>query len=126
MMTLILDLQEVWQDVLRCVSRWELLQTIHSGGPSDAMIFAQPSESPLAVKKRTFFSALRSATPKEQGILCLLSCTLATTLSFMTANIQSCILPLTFNLILAEKTKAQFSAEKTNTQSLSSRLVTRL
>ena len=58
--------QEVWQDVLRCVSRWELLQTIHSGGPSDATIFAQPSESTVAVKKRNFFS-LRSATPRETG-----------------------------------------------------------
>ena len=60
-------MQEVWQDVLRCVSRWELLQTIHSGGPSDAVIFAgPPSDSPTASKKRTFFS-LRPSTHKEHG-----------------------------------------------------------
>jgi len=59
-------LQEVWQDVMRCVSRWELLQAIHSGGPTDAIIFAQPSESPQAHKKRNFFS-LRASTPKDSG-----------------------------------------------------------
>jgi hypothetical protein len=29
-----------WVDVLRCISRWELLQQIASGVPSDAVLFA--------------------------------------------------------------------------------------
>lgn len=34
--------------MLRCVSRWELLQQISSGGPSDALLFSQqPQESPV-------------------------------------------------------------------------------
>ena len=41
-------LQTVWSEVLRCVSRWELLQQISSGGPSDALLFSQqPQESPV-------------------------------------------------------------------------------
>ncbi len=48
--------QNVWQEVLRCVSRWELLQQIASGGPSDALLFAAPAEPVAAVKKRNFFS----------------------------------------------------------------------
>lgn len=54
--------------MLRCVSRWELLQTIAGGGPSDAAIFgALPAESPGAGKKRPFFSALQPAA-KEPGV----------------------------------------------------------
>lgn len=49
-------MQNVWQEVLRCVSRWELLQQIASGGPSDALLFAAPAEPVAAVKKRNFFS----------------------------------------------------------------------
>ncbi|CAL8462959.1 g2493 [Coccomyxa elongata] len=49
-------LGNVWQEVLRCVSRWELLQQIASGGPSDALLFAAPAEPVAAVKKRNFFS----------------------------------------------------------------------
>eukprot|EP00891_Asterochloris_glomerata_P002829 jgi/Astpho2/2829/e_gw1.00050.8.1_t len=41
-------LHTVWSEVLRCVSRWELLQQISSGGPSDALLFSQqPQESPV-------------------------------------------------------------------------------
>ena len=41
-------LQTVWSEVLRCVSRWELLQQMSSGGPSDALLFSQqPQESPV-------------------------------------------------------------------------------
>ncbi len=29
-----------WVDVLRCVSRWELLQQLASGMPTDALIFS--------------------------------------------------------------------------------------
>ena len=41
-------LQTVWSEVLRCVSRRELLQQMSSGGPSDALLFSQqPQESPV-------------------------------------------------------------------------------
>ena len=48
--------------MLRCVSRWELLQQVHSGGPTDALLFAQPGEAPGSAKRKplSFFS-LRSA-----------------------------------------------------------------
>ena len=29
-----------WTDVLRCISRWELLQQLASGMPTDAALFA--------------------------------------------------------------------------------------
>ena len=48
--------QHVWQEVLRCVSRWELLQQIASGGPTDTQLFAAPAEPVAAVKRRNFFS----------------------------------------------------------------------
>ena len=49
-------MQDVWQEVLRCVSRWELLQQIASGSPTDAHLFAAPAEPVAAVKRRNFFS----------------------------------------------------------------------
>ncbi len=52
--------QDVWQEVLRCVSRWELLVQVAGGGMTDALIFAAPAESPTAAKRRPFFS-MRSA-----------------------------------------------------------------
>ena len=33
-----------WVDVLRCISRWELLQQIASGMPTDAVLFQPPAE----------------------------------------------------------------------------------
>jgi hypothetical protein len=56
-------MQNVWQEVLRCVSRWELLQQIASGGPTDALLFAGPTEPVAAVKRRNFFSR----TPRAEG-----------------------------------------------------------
>ena len=42
-------LQSAWSEVLRCVSRWELLQQLHSGGPTDALLFSPPpAESPAS------------------------------------------------------------------------------
>ena len=44
-----LSMQNVWSEVLRCVSRWELLQQLHSGGPTDALLFSPPpAESPAS------------------------------------------------------------------------------
>lgn len=63
---LVRAVQNVWQEVLRCVSRWELLQQIASGGPSDALLFAAPAEPVTAVKRRNFFSRA----PKDGGVLC--------------------------------------------------------
>ena len=62
--------QNVWQEVLRCVSRWELLQQIASGGPSDALLFAAPAEPVAAVKKRKFFSRA----PKDAGAPTAIAC----------------------------------------------------
>lgn len=42
--------QDVWPEVLRCVSRFELLQQMELGGLSDAAIFANPA-APAAVTK---------------------------------------------------------------------------
>eukprot|EP00798_Chlamydomonas_sp_ICE-L_P022399 gene22399-29511_t len=39
------QLQERWMDVLRCISRWELLQQMASGTPTDAVLFS-PAEAP--------------------------------------------------------------------------------
>ncbi|GFH25080.1 SEC7 domain-containing protein, partial [Haematococcus lacustris] len=36
-------LAERWVDVLRCISRWELLQQLASGMPTDAFLFSQPA-----------------------------------------------------------------------------------
>ena len=54
--------QHVWQEVLRCVSRWELLVQVASGGITDALIFAAPAESPTASKRRPFFSVRSNRT----------------------------------------------------------------
>ncbi|KAI8465270.1 MAG: hypothetical protein J3K34DRAFT_525495 [Monoraphidium minutum] len=37
-------LEDRWLDILRCVSRWELLQQMASGTPTDAALFAAPHE----------------------------------------------------------------------------------
>lgn len=54
---------------MRCVSRWELLQQIHSGGPSDAVLFSQNTEPPSPAKKRHFFSlrAFPNREPSKSG-----------------------------------------------------------
>ena len=36
------SLHACWQDVLRCVSRFELLQQLTAGVPTDALLFAMP------------------------------------------------------------------------------------
>ena len=37
-------LHECWTEVLRCVSRFELLQQLTAGVPTDALLFAMPTE----------------------------------------------------------------------------------
>ena len=37
-------LHECWTEVLRCVSRFELLQQLTAGVPTDALLFAMPAE----------------------------------------------------------------------------------
>ena len=64
--------QSVWQEVLRCVSRWDLLATAAAGGPSDARLFSPTTELPKDGRRRPFF-ALRSG--REGGADCaLLQC----------------------------------------------------
>lgn len=41
-----------WVDVLRCISRWELLQQIASGMPTDAVLFSPPERGMKAVFER--------------------------------------------------------------------------
>jgi len=40
-------LRECWTEVLRCVSRFELLQQLTGGVPTDALIFARSEEQRL-------------------------------------------------------------------------------
>ena len=40
--TLPLPYPRRWVDILRCISRWELLQQIASGMPTDAVLFSPP------------------------------------------------------------------------------------
>lgn len=63
-------LQEVWHEVLRCVSRFELLQQMELGGLSDAAIFADRS-APAAVTKvkRGFLSRSISAVSTPTGMV---------------------------------------------------------
>ena len=38
-------LRECWTEVLRCVSRFELLQQLTAGVPTDALLFAMPDKA---------------------------------------------------------------------------------
>lgn len=89
-------LQEVWQEVLRCVSRWELLQQVHSGGPTDALLFAQPGEAPGSAKRKplSFFSLARaSPSPKAADLGLFPSCLVA-------GHVQHHVLPYQHSLTL--------------------------
>ena len=66
--------QNVWQEVLRCVSRWELLQQIAGGGPTDAHLFAAPAEPAQPAKRRNFFSMRRDAGACPGAPLCPCAC----------------------------------------------------
>lgn len=57
--------QEVWQEVLRCVSRWELLQQMTSGGPTDAFLFSSAPDPSATVKKKGLFSRVTPVTPRH-------------------------------------------------------------
>lgn len=73
-------LQNVWSEVLRCVSRWELLQQLHSGGPTDALLFSPPpAESPasnplMKLRDRLLMRAPAAARPFAGIVPCLLPC----------------------------------------------------
>ena len=59
--------QDVWPEVLRCISRFEL---VSQSGPSDMDFFSQPgpetaSPSGLAKIRRGFFGSAK--TPKHEG-----------------------------------------------------------
>ena len=43
-------LRECWTEVLRCVSRFELLQQLTAGVPTDALLFAMPDKTSAADK----------------------------------------------------------------------------
>ena len=72
-------LQNVWSEVLRCVSRWELLQQLHSGGPTDALLFSPPPpESPASNPLMKLRDRLLMRTPAPSrhfgGILIMSVC----------------------------------------------------
>lgn len=56
--------QEVWPEVLRCMSQWEALVQGQAGTPTDALLFSQPDKQPGSAKKKPasggFFSLTRS------------------------------------------------------------------
>ena len=79
--------QDVWPEVLRCISRFEL---VSQSGPSDMAIFSQPgpeaaSPSGLAKMRRGFFG---SAKPTKQDGAHLLD-TSVTGKSLLVANSRS-------------------------------------
>lgn len=45
------SLQDCWSEVLRCVSRFELLQQATAGVPTDALLFAMPAEKESATSR---------------------------------------------------------------------------
>ena len=83
-------LQDVWPEVLRCISRFEL---VSQSGPSDMAIFSQPgpeaaSPSGLAKMRRGFFGSAKPT--KQEGTLLLGLRTMGK--SFLVACIQVSIM----------------------------------
>ncbi|KAG2453172.1 hypothetical protein HYH02_002496 [Chlamydomonas schloesseri] len=62
------QLQERWVDVLRCISRWELLQQIASGMPTDAALFRQPEEKGLKAAAAALGQKLRNVANEIPGM----------------------------------------------------------
>ncbi|KAG2437305.1 hypothetical protein HXX76_005962 [Chlamydomonas incerta] len=62
------QLQERWVDVLRCISRWELLQQIASGMPTDAALFRQPEEKGLKAAAAALGQKLRNVANELPGM----------------------------------------------------------
>lgn len=55
------SLQDCWSEVLRCVSRFELLQQATAGVPTDALLFAMP------VEKESATSRLKHKLQRQKG-----------------------------------------------------------
>ena len=56
------SLQDCWSEVLRCVSRFELLQQATAGVPTDALLFAMP-----AAEKESAASRLKHKLVRHKG-----------------------------------------------------------
>eukprot|EP00951_Prasinocladus_malaysianus_P025270 scaffold221018_cov48-Prasinocladus_malaysianus.AAC.2 len=57
--------QGAWPEVIRCISRYDLLVQQHSGAPGDNILFAPGSKDPAPVreKSKTGIFSRRSDTP---------------------------------------------------------------
>jgi len=62
--------EEGWQDVLRCVSRWELLTQLSAGLPTDALLFAMPeSSAPPSKGEQQLTNATRRLSSQSTGTI---------------------------------------------------------
>lgn len=62
-------LRECWTEVLRCVSRFELLQQLTAGVPTDALLFAMPDKlgASAADKLKRRIMPRRKGQGEEEG-----------------------------------------------------------
>jgi brefeldin A-inhibited guanine nucleotide-exchange protein len=60
-------LRECWTEVLRCVSRFELLQQMSAGVPTDALLFAMPDKAGAADKLKRRIMPRRKGAGEEEG-----------------------------------------------------------
>jgi hypothetical protein len=65
-------LQDVWPEVLRCISRFELLSQMATGGITDMALFAPPTPEPASPSGFTRFRlglfASTAKQPKLEGV----------------------------------------------------------
>ena len=62
------QLGDGWQDVLRCVSRWELLTQVSAGLPSDAFLFAMPAPPDSSSSQAATLGKQQHRTPSKAAI----------------------------------------------------------
>ena len=71
-------LQDVWPEVLRCISRFELLSQMATGGITDMALFAPPTPEPASPSGFTRFRlglfAGTAKQPKLEGVDVILQC----------------------------------------------------
>ena len=64
--------QDVWPEVLRCISRFELLSQMATGGITDMALFAPPTPEPASpsgfTKFRLGLFATTAKQPKPEGM----------------------------------------------------------
>ncbi len=70
-------LQDVWPEVLRCISRFELLSQMAAGGITDMALFAPPAPEPASPSgfsklRRGLFASGKPAKPEGRLACCRL------------------------------------------------------